>query len=136
MHRYVQQSRASHSGFYEATPFEVEVMEDQMPYPKLVSVRILEDYVLLVEFTNQIYRKYDVRPLLSLPMFAPLQSLALFRSFRIEAGGHGLVWNEEIDVSEYELWSRGEVLCEAELSRVKAGAVGRVQPFRSEPGIC
>jgi len=85
-------------------------MEEPMPYPKLVSVRVLEDYVLLVEFTGQVYRKYDVRRLLCLLMFAPLQDVGLFRSFRIEAGGHGLVWNGEIDVSEYELWSQGEVL--------------------------
>lgn len=98
-----------------------------MFYPQLVSVSVLEDYALLVEFTNQEYRKYDVRPLLSLPMFAPLQNLALFRSFRIEAGGHGLVWSEEVDVSEYELWSRGEGLSEGELARVRAGELVRAE---------
>ena len=90
-----------------------------MQYPKLVSVQVLEDYVLLVEFTNQDYRKYDMERLFDLAMFAPLRNVALFRSFRIEPGGHGLVWSEEIDVSEYELWTRGEVPRVEELARTQ-----------------
>ena len=40
-------------------------------------------------------------------MFAPLKNPSFFKDFRIEAGGYGLVWNEDIDISEYELWENG-----------------------------
>ena len=45
--------------------------------------------------------------LLDKPMFFPLKNPAFFRNFIIESGGYGLVWNEEIDISEYELWQNG-----------------------------
>jgi hypothetical protein len=40
-------------------------------------------------------------------MFAPLRNASFFKNFRIESGGYGLVWNEDIDISEYELWKNG-----------------------------
>jgi len=63
---------------------------------------------LLVEFDNQQKRKYDVMPLLSKEMFAPLANLALFQSVRVDDGGYAVVWNEDIDISEYELWVHGQ----------------------------
>ena len=45
--------------------------------------------------------------LLNKEMFAPLQNPSFFKSFKIEAGGYSLVWNEDIDISEYELWKNG-----------------------------
>lgn len=50
---------------------------------------------------------YDIRPLLEKQMFAPLHNLAFFKNFKIESGGYALIWNEEIDISEYELWKNG-----------------------------
>jgi hypothetical protein len=33
---------------------------------------------------------------------------------KIESGGYGLVWNEDIDISEYELWKNGVSLKDGE----------------------
>ena len=83
-------------------------------YPKLISAQVLENYVLLIQFTNQEYRKYDVQPLFQLPMFKPLKNIAFFHNFKIEAGGHALVWSDEIDISAYELWIHGTLFNETE----------------------
>jgi len=40
--------------------------------------------------------------------------LAFFKNFKIESGGYGLVWNEDIDISEYELWKNGVSLKDGE----------------------
>ena len=40
-------------------------------------------------------------------MFAPLRQPTFFKSFTLESGGYGIVWNEDIDISEYELWKHG-----------------------------
>jgi hypothetical protein len=40
-------------------------------------------------------------------MFYPLKNPAFFRNFIIDSGGYALVWNEDIDISEYELWQNG-----------------------------
>lgn len=78
-----------------------------MQYPQIVEARAVDDYTLIVHFSNQVVRQYDIRQLFTKQMFAPLQRPAFFKNFKIEAGGYALVWNEEIDISEYELWENG-----------------------------
>ena len=79
-----------------------------MMYPRVKSVKVVDKHTLLVEFDNQQKRKYDVMPLLSKEMFSPLTNLALFQSVRVDDGGYAVVWNENIDISEYELWMHGQ----------------------------
>ena len=79
-----------------------------MLYPKVQYVEALDDHTLLVKFGNSQIRKYDVTPLLEKEMFAPLRNPALFKSVQVEQGGYAVVWNRDIDISEYELWSNGQ----------------------------
>ena len=79
-----------------------------MLYPKVQYVEALDDHTLLVQFDNRQIKKYDVTPLLEKEMFAPLRNPALFKSVQVEQGGYAVVWNRDIDISEYELWSNGQ----------------------------
>ncbi|MBO0347776.1 DUF2442 domain-containing protein [Phormidium pseudopriestleyi FRX01] len=85
----------------------------------IVSVKAINDRILLVKFTNQETRKYDITKLLEKPMFAPLRNIEFFNNFRIEPGGYGLVWNDEIDISEYELWQNGISVTDEELEQYR-----------------
>jgi hypothetical protein len=76
-------------------------------YPKIVSVQPIDNYQLIVEFSNHQYRQYDIKPLLKKEMFAPLKNSAFFKNVQIESGGYAVSWNEDIDISEYELWLNG-----------------------------
>ena len=67
----------------------------------------INEHTLLVEFDNQQKRHYDVTPLFSKDLFAPLKNVALFKSVKVDVGGYAVVWNEDIDISEYELWRNG-----------------------------
>lgn len=78
-----------------------------MQYPRIHKAIAVEEFTLLVEFTNKAVKPYDIHRLLHRPMFAPLCQPAFFKSFQIAKGGYGLVWNEDIDISEYELWQNG-----------------------------
>lgn len=78
-----------------------------MEYPRIVSAKAVDENTLLVEFDNNEKRKYDVTPLLSKEMLAPLRDPALFKTVKVEKGGYAVVWNSEIDISEYELWRHG-----------------------------
>lgn len=78
-----------------------------MNYPKIISVQPIDDYQLIVEFSNHNYRQYDVKPLLKKEMFVPLENRAFFKNVRIESGGYAISWNDDIDISEYELWKNG-----------------------------
>jgi Protein of unknown function (DUF2442) len=43
-----------------------------------------------------------------------LQKPNFFRSFKVDDGGYGIVWNDEIDLSEYELWKNGAEVLEVD----------------------
>ena len=64
------------------------------------------------DFDNGIFKLYDCRPLFDLPQFHLLRTEAFFRAVRVDPGGYGISWNDDIDLSEYELWTRGSAVCE------------------------
>ena len=79
-----------------------------MKVPRIKSASPLDDHTLMVIFDNNDKRKYDIQPLLSKSMFKPLKNPVFFKAFNIENGGYAITWNENIDLSEYELWSHGQ----------------------------
>jgi len=64
-----------------------------MSYPKISSVKVLDDHTLLVEFDNQQQKQYEITPLLDKEMFRPLKNPVLFRSVQVEQHGYAVVWN-------------------------------------------
>ena len=79
-----------------------------MKCPKIKKAEAIDNHTLLIEFTNGEWKKYSTQRLLDKPMFAPLRNASFFKNFRVESGGYALVWNENIDISEYELWINGD----------------------------
>ncbi len=79
-----------------------------MKTPRIHSATAIDDHTLLIEFDNKQKKKYDVTQLLEKEMFSPLKNSVLFKSVTVEPGGYAVVWNENIDVSEYELWNHGQ----------------------------
>ncbi len=78
-----------------------------MLYPKITSAEIIENYTLLVRFSNHQARKYNCEKLLEKTMFSPLKNYAFFKNFQLDPSGSGITWNDEIDISEYEIWVKG-----------------------------
>lgn len=78
-----------------------------MQSPRISRAKAIDDYTLLVESSNEELRKYEFHRLLAISTFAPLKNPALFKNFAVEPGGYALVWNEDINVSEHELWEKG-----------------------------
>jgi hypothetical protein len=76
-------------------------------YPKIKTAIPLDDWRLQVAFVNGVCKVYDCKPLLRNPAFAPLSLGWLFRAVQVDAGGYGVSWNDEIDLSESELWEHG-----------------------------
>ena len=64
---------------------------------RIISAKAIDDRTLMVKFTNLEIKKYDISKLLDNPTFAPLHNPVFFRNFRVEPGGYGLVWNDEIE---------------------------------------
>lgn len=90
-----------------------------MKPPTITAARAIDDLTLLVEFSNHDRKYYNVKHLLNIPMFQLLRNPAFFRGFQVDKGGYGIVWNEDIDLSEYELWQNGsDVLLETDRTSI------------------
>ena len=76
-------------------------------YPRVISVFPRSNKRLLVTFDNGVRKLYDCSPLLETETFSPLKEDWLFRSVRTDLSGYGISWNDELDLSESELWENG-----------------------------
>jgi hypothetical protein len=76
-------------------------------YPRICSVQALPGKKLRVAFANGDIRLYDCCPLLKEEPFKALQDEALFRLARVEQHGYAVIWNDEIDLAESEVWIHG-----------------------------
>ena len=85
-----------------------------MDTPKILLVQALEDKKLLVKFVNGIEKIYDCNPLLSLEIFEMLKKDVFFKAVQVDSGGYGISWNDDADLSEYELWTNGVEVAMAE----------------------
>jgi hypothetical protein len=81
-------------------------------YPKILSVIPLEKYQLRVTFTNHITKVYDCSDILKHHRFSVLYDPAFFRAVHVDQGGYGVFWNDDLDLSESELWLHGKSLDE------------------------
>lgn len=76
-------------------------------YPKIKSVEPLESKRLRVTFSTGVNKIYDCTSLLEEIPFTPLKDELLFRQVHADRTGYGVVWNDNIDLSESELWIHG-----------------------------
>ena len=79
-------------------------------YPKIKSVRPRPGKALLVEFENGVRKSYDCTPLLQSEAFRPLQDEAIFRSVHADSHGYGVIWNDDLDLAESEIWLNGQLV--------------------------
>ena len=76
-----------------------------MSAPRVQSVKPLKERRLLVTFVNEVQKVYDCNRIMHLDRFQPLKNEAFFNMVTVDTEGYGISWNDEMDLSEYELWS-------------------------------
>lgn len=78
-------------------------------FVKITSVATLPNYILLVGFSTGEFKQFDVKPLIEkyLPFKAFIQVSGLFEQAKIDVGGYGIVWNDELDLSADGLYEQG-----------------------------
>lgn len=77
-------------------------------FHKIKNVSPLPEYRLSVQFAEGCTKIYDVTPLFKrIPLFAALKDPHLFSEVTVDVGGHGIVWNDDLDLSCDELWENG-----------------------------
>ena len=81
-------------------------------FHKIKSVGVLPEYELCVQFAEGVTKIYDVKPLFE--KWKPFKALdgnpALFSGVEVDAGGYGIVWNDDIDLSCDELFENGQTV--------------------------
>ncbi|MHC4502911.1 MAG: DUF2442 domain-containing protein [Planctomycetota bacterium] len=82
-------------------------MSARKEYPRVESAAPLDGKRLLVTFVGGVTKVYDCTPLLACGPFEPLADEAVFQCARADAHGYGVIWNDDIDLAESELWENG-----------------------------
>ena len=74
--------------------------------PRITAGTAHDDYTLLLTFTNEEKRHFDMTPYLGYPAFEPLRQIAFFKLARTS---HGTVtWPKEIDFDPDTLYIEGK----------------------------
>ena len=78
-------------------------------FHKVKSVSAMPGMRLSVQFSEGVTKLYDLAPALTRwPQFSALEEdPELFRSVEVDAGGYGIIWNDELDLSCDELFYNG-----------------------------
>jgi len=76
---------------------------------KIIAAVPLNNVSVLVFFEDGKTKKFDVKRLFNdYPEFKALENSDLFNMLKVEPGGYGISWNEDLDCSEGELYKNGE----------------------------
>lgn len=81
-------------------------------FHKVKIVNALDNYRLSVQFAEGVTKIYDVSRLFSTwTAFISLKdNPILFKKARVDFGGYGVIWNDELDISCDELFANGETI--------------------------
>ncbi len=81
-----------------------------MDCPKIKNIQVdSQHYILIVLFDNGVVKEIDFKPKLDEEFYSDLKNKLLFEQAKVDTHGYGVSWNEDIDISEYELWNIGKI---------------------------
>lgn len=80
-------------------------------FHKVKNVIAQSNYKLIVQFSEGVTKIYDMNKLIeNNPIFKPLKNNELYYEVKVDIGGYGIVWNEDIDISCDELFENGKTI--------------------------
>lgn len=76
---------------------------------RIKEVKPLENFVVSVIFQNGIEKEYDMKRLFKdFPQFTQFENnKELFAEVKVDMGGYGISWNDELDLDAEEIWKEG-----------------------------
>ncbi|MBN2038275.1 MAG: DUF2442 domain-containing protein [Chitinispirillaceae bacterium] len=78
--------------------------------PRITDVKPLPEKHLEILFENGIRKDYNCNQVIKRPEFFLLSDEGFFRSAKVDTGGYGISWNDDVDISEYEAWVNGTLI--------------------------
>ena len=108
-----EQALSTLAGRPSNSPSHPVTKGDHKPPLLIATVAAQPHKRLLVRFRNGVTKMYDCKKLLKLPVFKPLRrDDTLFQRAHADKHGYGVVWNDELDLAECEVWTGGKVVQE------------------------
>ena len=78
-------------------------------FNKVKSVTVLDNYNLLIGFACGKNKIYDLKPLFEkYDNFCLLKDISVLKTAKVDIGGYGIIWGDELDLSCNELWDNGK----------------------------
>ena len=76
---------------------------------RIISVKPMDNMMLSVVFQNGIEKTYDISSLYDMfPQFRILEKdKYLFEEVKVDVGGYGISWNDELDIDSNSIWEEG-----------------------------
>ncbi len=75
---------------------------------RIIKAESLGNFVISVVFQNGIKKRYDIKQLMGdFPQFMCLENDMLLKMVKVDVGGYGVSWNDDLDISAEELWENG-----------------------------
>ncbi|ASJ22150.1 DUF2442 domain-containing protein [Brachyspira hampsonii] len=82
-----------------------------MIFHKIKNVKAMDNLILKIIFENEEVRYYDVKKLISEHKeFEILNDISLFNLVKVDAGGYGISWNDDLDISCNTLYYAYEII--------------------------
>lgn len=78
-------------------------------FHKIKKVLPKENLIIEVEFEDKTRKIYNLKKVINKwAIFENLKDEELFKKVKVDVGGYGISWNEDIDLSCEEIWQNGE----------------------------
>ncbi|HMV41270.1 MAG TPA: DUF2442 domain-containing protein [Leptospiraceae bacterium] len=82
--------------------------------PPRINKIFIDKQNIYVLFVDNTIKKYDIGPLLEKKSFTKLKNLSYLKTAKVDSGGYGISWDDECDLSENELWTKGVIVKDRE----------------------
>lgn len=90
----------------------LQKIRDEHVLHKVKAVRPLQNYKLQVQFEEELVKIYDVS--LIFDKWSEFKNFIdepkLFETVKVDKGGYGVIWNDELDLSADELYENGIIV--------------------------
>lgn len=107
-------------------------------FHRITSLATLPDFVLLVGFQDGEYKQFDLKPYIEkYPPFRSLKDIhGLYEQAKIDVGGFGIVWNDDLDVSAEGVYEQGvSCLAPNDIDEYKRKLISELVKARNDIGV-
>lgn len=104
---------------------------------RIIEVKATKKYTIYATFQNGVIKEYDMCQIFStIPQFKSLQSeQGLFEQVKVDVGGCGISWNDELDLSAEEIWQFGITVEESYEVDIKNRIGAKLTEARERVGL-